>query len=1070
MVESAALEVLQSVRVREKWMTELRRRHAGHPAPIGGGDLCLLYRASTIDVIERIMTWRSRSGSPFLVHADTGGRNYLLLLVSDFDDVATQLHKSQRDPFLLGAPLETVDTTGDCRLDPAITVLRTEEGLYGRWHPPAFYTIPAPVSIKKRRPSNNSSIYDQEADVQDDLQSVLPSALMYYEQRLGGFEAEVAWIERCQTNETTTANAHWQRAAQLRQSALLHCGHEMTRLRATLADAMIARSDLEKSMHKCDTILSSIATEKKRIQHDRQARKKVLVDPIQLRKATRKRHAVIKGSRKSSMEARPTPDPDTDLPPTLKPAATLGCVTPPTSTITATALATALVTARVPNALDALVPETLTTSAVSAVRPRVVRHLPPGALPLYTLHDVAIQDRVCVLRVFLKPPQQYLPRGFVFHAVASDAPDLFLSCRLTLTQYDVLGYGATDRGLLAFSMWFCIVYDRRQRRFRLVWSGPSCPRPLRCRDTDATAVCIHKQGVRWERRYVLVQLFHRTDSPTTLHCVFVHMGRSHEVVDETASELGPSLLHTIEYDSVGDLKWQHRPPMPRHDHRRRVYTGSVVGETLHVYTTSNATYCVVRDATGESYTLLAEDFNPLQTMAPPLSDFGIFFDSVATFDHGKIVVNRRRWWAYLFKYVQRLAVGRFGATISGILCLVQLSLLQSKSEFQSWFHFRVLRLDNGATSELLVPVAQWLTCALAVQLFTPDCASSVCPNCIAASPVPLDQSVLDMGVPQSPNDAPAIAIDDGPVCSEPIDEEDVQEPSCEEPTDLVYCEACLDLIQTVVVDSSSARVCCRRHDPPARTLVCISDSLDDTTRTAIVARLETLNCTSHGAVTEFVSTDDDTHSTVVLCAPADVGMTFASLLARVGNWTGMVVAVVPRYIARDSKEGDDRKDADLYAQIKDIDAAIDDVRSASPVPPETVGFDMYLTSEALVMEAALACCRTSTQRTYKVPPSVVGASSWPFAARFLSEPSSLFTEMSLDIDWLTLPSTLASVLLAFYRHEVWRTIDSSLLKPPFKVLFKALNMGMCWLQTVQARGGLLTELTSQHPRLRIVRL
>ncbi|KDO15706.1 hypothetical protein SPRG_18754 [Saprolegnia parasitica CBS 223.65] len=63
-----------------------------------------------------------------------------------------------------------------------------------------------------------------------------------------------------------------------------------------------------------------------------------------------------------------------------------------------------------------------------------------------------------------------------------------------------------------------------------------------------------------------------------------------------------------------------------------------------------------------------------------------------------------------------------------------------------------------------------------------------------------------MGVPQSPNDAPAIAIDDGMVCGEPIVEEDVEEPSCEAPTDLVYCEACLDLIQTVVIDSSSARV------------------------------------------------------------------------------------------------------------------------------------------------------------------------------------------------------------------------------------------------------------------------
>ncbi|KAJ0390057.1 hypothetical protein ATCC90586_011137 [Pythium insidiosum] len=55
-------------------------------------------------------------------------------------------------------------------------------------------------------------------------------------------------------------------------------------------------------------------------------------------------------------------------------------------------------------------------------------------------------------------------------------------------EYNALGYGRTREGLAAFCRWLCLVYERRARQFRLVWSGAPCPPPLRVRDYDQ-ALC-----------------------------------------------------------------------------------------------------------------------------------------------------------------------------------------------------------------------------------------------------------------------------------------------------------------------------------------------------------------------------------------------------------------------------------------------------------------------------------------------------------------------------------------------------------------------------------------------------
>lgn len=94
---------------------------------------------------------------------------------------------------------------------------------------------------------------------------------------------------------------------------------------------------------------------------------------------------------------------------------------------------------------------------------------------------------------------------------------------MTTREYTSFGYGRTVEGFSAFCKWLCLLYEKRKRHFRLVWSGPPCPPPLRVREYDSV-LCIHKEGLRLSGRsggfgYFLVAIFVRPTACTKLHFV-----------------------------------------------------------------------------------------------------------------------------------------------------------------------------------------------------------------------------------------------------------------------------------------------------------------------------------------------------------------------------------------------------------------------------------------------------------------------------------------------------------------------------------------------------------------------
>lgn len=88
---------------------------------------------------------------------------------------------------------------------------------------------------------------------------------------------------------------------------------------------------------------------------------------------------------------------------------------------------------------------------------------------------------------------------------------------MTLREFNSLGYGQTSEGLGAFCKWLCLLYEKRRRQFRLVWSGAPCPPPLRVREHDQSLICVHKEGVKIAAdSYALVAVYLRTDNPSVV--------------------------------------------------------------------------------------------------------------------------------------------------------------------------------------------------------------------------------------------------------------------------------------------------------------------------------------------------------------------------------------------------------------------------------------------------------------------------------------------------------------------------------------------------------------------------
>ncbi|GMF28861.1 unnamed protein product [Phytophthora lilii] len=317
---------------------------------------------------------------------------------------------------------------------------------------------------------------------------------------------------------------------------------------------------------------------------------------------------------------------------------------------------------------------------------------------------------------------------------------------MTLHEFNCLGYGRTSDGLGAFCKWLCLLYEKRRRQFRLVWSGSPCPPPLRVRESDQTLVCIHKEGVKMRHavayNFSLVGLYLRTDNPTIVRFVMSSWHAQDCVLGEYALA-----AHSLILGSDLDLKWkspEHAMIVWKHraddiisedihsshsiniatrsisELSARVYSSEVfVNRTrylLHLYDSGQTQYTIeltpilksskqdtipLRHPVNSSIIIFKREVNPYniplsssnfaelislirfeQTFTPPEHEGRFENDSQVDRLQWKATISSK-WARTLAKYVRVIRLAKYACKIGGIFCFVAIFVVQQKTKFRA---------------------------------------------------------------------------------------------------------------------------------------------------------------------------------------------------------------------------------------------------------------------------------------------------------------------------------------------------------------------------------------------------
>ncbi|KAG7385754.1 hypothetical protein PHYPSEUDO_001107 [Phytophthora pseudosyringae] len=337
---------------------------------------------------------------------------------------------------------------------------------------------------------------------------------------------------------------------------------------------------------------------------------------------------------------------------------------------------------------------------------------------------------------------------------------------MTLREFNSLGYGRTSEGLGAFCRWLCLLYEKRRRQFRLVWSGAPCPAPLRVREHDRSLVCVHKEGVRMRRAradsYSLVAVYLRTDNQSIVRFVVGSWHDEDFLLTEHAVAAHRLVIGSdldVQWGSAGQatIVWKHhadnfKSEEQRQDNaaatssgvlRQRIYSSEVVVNrvkyAVHMYDTSETEYTVelipkpskgepVHDAIHPSASKLAlykRQVNPYNVHLSS-SNFAdlmslIRFEQTPVRDNSEEPHSKwkatisPKWAGKLANYVRVLRLAKYASKIGGVFCFIAVSIVQQKSEFRAHLLLEVTWLGPTLSSSFSlggVPTRQSLRIAL----------------------------------------------------------------------------------------------------------------------------------------------------------------------------------------------------------------------------------------------------------------------------------------------------------------------------------------------------------------------
>ncbi|KAF4035521.1 hypothetical protein GN244_ATG12423 [Phytophthora infestans] len=406
----------------------------------------------------------------------------------------------------------------------------------------------------------------------------------------------------------------------------------------------------------------------------------------------------------------------------------------------------------------------------------------------------AMNGKRYLISVYTRNAQRYDLEGLRVVAYDPRSSATF-TLVMSLREFNSLGYGRTCEGLGAFSKWLCLLYEKRRRQFRLVWSGAPCPPPLRIRENDQTLVCLHKEGVKTTGSstdsYSLVSVYLRTNDRSNVRFV-VGSWHSHDflltehVVAARSLVIGTDLDVQWRSPDHAMIVWKHQAHEQQKDEAssiltadmgQRIYSSEVVVNRgryiLHMYDTSEIEYTVellpkprkgdpsqqVSHSCVSRLVLYKRTVNPYNVRLSS-SNFADLMSLIRFEQTRNVELTQEsteaaqfkwkatvspKWAGKLANYVRVLRLAKYACKSSGVYCFVAVFIVQQKTEFRAhllleftWLHPTFSSsFSLGGTpvrQSLRIPLSEYVRCVNASRRFAAGSTLSEdeeCSSCLA---------------------------------------------------------------------------------------------------------------------------------------------------------------------------------------------------------------------------------------------------------------------------------------------------------------------------------------------------
>ncbi|OWZ17372.1 hypothetical protein PHMEG_0008692 [Phytophthora megakarya] len=636
---------------------------------------------------------------------------------------------------------------------------------------------------------------------------------------------------------------------------------------------------------------------------------------------------------------------------------------------------------------------------------------------------------------------------------------------MTFREFNSLGYGRTSDGLGSFCRWLCLLYEKRRRQFRLVWSGTSCPPPLRVRVHDQALICIHKEGVKIKHllsdRYYLVAVYIRADNPSIVRFV-VSSWHGEEFLQTEHAVVAPHM-------AVGSDLDVHTPI---DNAGQRIYSGEVTVNrarySVHLYDTNETEYTVelipkLRKGETVQTTLLQVD-NKLKLFKREVNPYNVHLstsnfadlmsltrfvqtqprESVKEFpedidnDHGcyfqwKAIISPK-WAGKLAIYVRVLRLAKYACKIGGVFCFVAVFVVQQKTEFRAHLLLEITwlvptlssscSLGGVATRQSVrIPLSDYIRCANVFRRVTvgsifssaPLTFSMSCSNCVMIQHrrlCAIKELIVHVG-------------DIAPVSLEFIYHG--------------YCDVCATLAPPIILVLGSVL----SHTTmmwlqPRLEYYFASFDCNKIDFTSINVEAEGPSIAEENANVREMFLQTLARDRVAVLFNADSGITVysANLFVHELHWWMYpdrndlpcnVAYVVDNQNDNhyEKSQSGGYRDSDLRealqalthtaAQIAEFDPAQLEDENADE-SARASAFDAYLVAEAVLVEAIQVLLHPDY--AWQKPRKIVSASSWSSACRFLLDPVTLRANLQ-QFDALRLSEATWAVLDAYFTHPKW---------------------------------------------------